>query len=152
MKKLLLISFLLFFCSNIEAQENSSVQSKNSFVEWNFGVADIDDEDLVFPGTSVLWGKTYINENDFIFEYEAGLALPSLVTGKVGIGKQFNTIKVIMGVRPFPFNLFMQSSFTNGKKGYWITSVEFNPLNSDINLSFGSRAILNFGYRWNITK
>ena len=152
MKKLLLISLLsFFFFCNSEAQEISTGKSKNSFVEWNFGVAYIDDS-FVFPGTSVLWGRTYINENNLILEYEAGFALPSLVTGKLGIGKKFNNTKVIVGIRPFPFNLYLQSSFTNGKKGYWITSIEFIPLNSDTSLSFGSKAILNFGYRWNIIK
>jgi hypothetical protein len=151
MKKLLLISLLsIFFFGNSEAQEISTGKSKNSFVEWNFGVAYI--EDFIFPGTSVLWGRTYINENNFIFEYEAGLALPSIVTGKLGIGKKFNNTKVIIGVRPFPFNLYLQSSFTKRKKGYWIYSIEFNPLDSDQQLSFLSKAILNFGYRWNIVK
>jgi hypothetical protein len=153
MKKPLLISLLLiFFFVNSEAQEISTGKSKNSFVEWNFGVAYIVDDDFVFPGTSVLWGSTYITENNFIFEYEAGFALPSIVTGKLGIGKKFNYTKVIVGIRPFPFNVYLQSSFTKGKKGYWITSVEFNPLNSDSSLSFGSKAIFNFGYRWNIIK
>ena len=153
MKKLLLISLLsIFFFFNSEAQEISTGKSKNSFVEWNFGVAYIVDDDFVFPGTSVLWGSTYINENNFIFEYEAGFSLPSLVTGKLGIGKKFNNTKVIVGVRPFPFNMYLQSSFTKGKKGYWITSIEFNPLNSDSSLSFSSKAILNFGYRWNMIK
>ena len=152
MKKLLLISLLSFFFFNkIGAQEISTGKSNNSFVEWNFGFANIEDE-FIFPGTSVLWGRTYVNENNLIFEYEVGLALPSLVTGKLGIGKKFNTTKVIVGVRPFPFNFFLQSSFTNGKKGYWIASIEFNPLDSNTSLSFGSKAILNFGYRWNITK
>ena len=153
MKKLFLISLLsIFFLSNSEAQEIATGKSKNSFVEWNFGVAYIVDSDFTFPGTSLLWGKTSIHENNFIFEYEAGIALPTLVTGKLGIGKQFNTTKVLVGVRPFPFNLYLQSSFTNGKKGYWITSIEFNPLNSDTSMSFQSKAILNFGYRWNKNK
>lgn len=147
MKKLLLISLLSFFFSgNSEAQG----KSKNSFVEWNFGVAYLEDwssSPLFFPGTSVLWGRTHINDNNFIFEYEAGLALPSIVTGKLGIGKKFNNTKVIIGVRPFPFNLYLQSSFTKGKKGYPIVSIEFNPLD-DSPLSFGSKAIFNFGYRW----
>jgi hypothetical protein len=125
-------------------------KSKNSFVEWNFGVAYISEDDFIFPGTSYLWGQTYINENNLIFEFEAGLALPSIVTGKLGIGKKFNNTNVIVGVRPFPFNLYLQSSFTSGKKGYWIASIEFNPLNSDTSLSFGSKAILNLGYRWNV--
>ena len=149
MKKLLLISLLsFFFFSNSEAQEISTGKSKNSFVEWNFGVAYIDDS-FVFPGTSVLWGRTYINENNLILEYEAGFALPSLVTGKLGIGKKFNNTKVIVGVRPFPFNLYLQSSFMGGRKGYPIVSIEYNPLD-DSPLSFGSTAILNFGYRWRL--
>jgi hypothetical protein len=157
MKKLILISLLSFFSfNNIEAQGTATGKSENSFVEWNFGVAFIGDNILgnnfIFPGTSVLWGKTFINENNFIFEYEVGIALPSLITGKLGIGKKFNNSNVIVGVRPFPFNLFLQSNFTNGKKGYWITCVEFNPLYSDNSISFGSKAILNFGYRWNIIK
>lgn len=152
MKKQILISLLSFiFFNNIQAQEISTGKSNDSFVEWNFGVAFIGDN-FIFPGTSVLWGKTYINENNLIFEYEMGLALPSLLTGKLGIGKKFNNTKVIVGVRPFPFNFFLQSSFTSGKKGYWITSIEFNPLYSDNSISFGSKAILNFGYRWNIIK
>ena len=158
MKKLILISLLSFlFFNNIEAQEIASGKSENSFVEWNFGVAFIGDSNIlgnnfIFPGTSVLWGKTFIYENNLIFEYEVGFALPSLITGKLGIGKKFNTTNVTVGVRPFPFNLFLQSSFMKGKKGYWITSVEFNPLYSDNSISFGSKAILNFGYRWNINK
>lgn len=153
MKKQLLISLLSFiFFNNIEAQEKiTSDKSINSFVEWNFGVAFIGDN-FIFPGTSVLWGETYVNENNLIFEYEAGLALPSLITGKLGIGKKFNNTKVIVGARPFPFNLYLQSSFAEEKKGYWITSVEFNPLGSDQSISLGSKAILNFGYRWNIIK
>jgi hypothetical protein len=155
MKKLVLISLLsFFFFTNIEAQEIATGKSKHSFVEWNFGLAYItgsgiaQDIDLS-PGTSVLWGKTYINENNFIFEYEAGFALPGIVTGKVGMGKKFDNTKVIVGVRPYPFNLFLQSSFATGKKGYWITSIELNPLDTDKSISVYSKAILNFGYRWN---
>jgi hypothetical protein len=57
-----------------------------------------------------------------------------------------------MGVRPYPFNLYLQSSFTNGKKGYWIVSIEYNPLDADASISFLSKAILNLGFRWDITK
>lgn len=152
MKKLLSIFLLLFFFSNSEAQEVSTEKSKNSFIEWNFGVAHLINEPSFFPGTSVLWGKTYINEYNLIYEYEVGLALPSIVTGKFGMGLKFNTIKVIVGVRPFPFNLYLQSSFMKREKGYWIASIEFNPLNPESNISFQSNAILNFGYRWDIIK
>ena len=152
MKTLIAMALLLIVVSQSVAQETTKGKTEQSFVEWNFGAAVIPNEDSVFPGTSVLWGKTYINENNFIVEYEVGFALPSLATGKVGIGKQFNTTKVILGVRPFPFNLFLQSSFTNGKKGYWIASVEYNPMDPDSGISFGSRTIFNVGYRWKSKK
>ena len=147
-KNTILLS-LLFLTIGLNAQETSNAIEKKAFVEWNFGAAYIDEE-FIFPGTSVLWGKTYINENNFVFEYELGIALPSIVTGKLGIGKRFNNTKVLVGVRPFPFNFFAQSSFTNGKKGYWIASIEYNPLDYNATMSFGSKAILNLGYRWNV--
>ena len=151
----ILIALSLLLSGNSDAQG----KSRNSFIEWNFGIAYINDNYWAqgfLPGTSVLWGRTHINDNNFIFEYEAGFALPSIVTGKLGIGKKFNNTKVIVGVRPFPFNLYLQSSFMGGRKGYPIVSIEYNPLvNSPslyraIPLSFYSTAILNFGYRWRL--
>lgn len=151
MKTLLVTALLLIFVSNSMAQDTTNQKTEQAFTEWNFGAAYIDDE-FIFPGTSFLWGKTYINENNFIVEYEVGLALPSIATAKVGIGKQFHNTKVVTGIRPFPFHFFLQSSFTNGKKGYWIASIEYNPLDSEFPLSFGSRAIFNLGYRWTIKR
>jgi len=149
MKKLLFISVLsLLFFGHIKAQDKSI----KTFTEWNFGVALIPDDKNLLPGTSFLWGKTITNKNNFIVEYEAGFALPTIITGKFGVGKQFNNTKVIIGVRPFPFNFYAQSSFTNGKKGYWIASIEYNPLKANANLSFESKTILNFGYRWHVIK
>ena len=152
MKPLLLFFFCIFFFpSSMSAQENEIGVSRSSFIEWNFGIARIPEiENFPMPGTSVLWGRTTIYPNNFIFEYEGGFAFPTVITGKVGIGKKFNDTNITFGVRPFPFHLYAQSSFPAGKKGYWIGSVEFNPLNSTNSL-FGSKAILNFGYRWNLT-
>ena len=151
MKKKIFSSFLLlFFLLTSRAQERTSVMSENSFIEWNVGIAFIADESFPFPGTSVLWGKTHVNENDIIFEYQAGFAFPSLITGKIGVGKMFGTTKVIAGIRPFPFNVFLQSSFAARKNGYWIASAELNPLNAKNNISFESKAIVNVGYRWSL--
>ena len=153
MKKILLIAFLSFFLfNNTKAQGNSTGKFSNSFIEWNFGVAYLSEDDFFFPGTSVLWGRTHIYENNLIFEYEGGFSIPSIVTGKLGMGIKLNNTRVIMGVRPYPFNLYLQSSFTNGKKGYWIVSIEYNPLDADASISFLSKAILNLGFRWDITK
>ena len=153
MKKTLLVTVLLFFFMNSSsAQETSKWTSENSFIEWNFGVALISDEMFPFPGTSVLWGKTLINENNFIFEYEGGFAFPTIVTGKIGIGKKFNTTNLTFGVRPWPFHLYTQATFASMENGYWITSVEVNPFNRDSPISFGSIAMITFGYRWYLNK
>ncbi len=146
MKKLILcFSFSLFFITSNYGQEFSKEGSKNTFLEWNFGVALIEEENFPFPGASFLWGKTYINEKDLIFEYQVGFAFPTLVTGKLGIGKKFNDTKVVVGIRPFPFNVYGQSSFAKSENGYWIASIEYNPMNSRDRFS---NALLNFGYRW----
>tara|TARA_B100000780_G_C21008903_1_gene403932 strand:- start:213 stop:680 length:468 start_codon:yes stop_codon:yes gene_type:complete len=153
MKKLLLLSLLVsLYCTKIRAQEIVSGKLKNSFIEWNIGIAHVSDLNFPFLGTSVMWGSTFINENNLVFEYEAGFALPTLVTAKFGVGKKFKNTIVIMGIRPFPFNLYLQSSFSNNKNGYWIASIELNPLHSDSSFSFFSKGNINFGYRWNIFK
>jgi hypothetical protein len=151
MKKLLIFSLLsFFFLTNSIAQELSTKKSKNSFIELNGGVAFLSEfGGIPFPGISVLWGTTYINEDNLIFEYEVGFAFPTIVTGKIGVGKRFNNTNIVLGVRPWPLNLYTQASFSDTKNGYWITSIEFNPSNT--NFSIGSRALLNFGYRWNLT-
>ena len=157
-----LIFFILSisFLNICNAQDQTSLKSKSSFIEWNVGVAKIGqgnlNEDLLdgslFPGTSLLYGSTYINENNTIFEYEVGIAFPSIVTGKIGIGKMIDDIKLIIGVRPFPFNLFYQASLPSGKRGYFILSLEYNPLDQEQFISMGSKGLFTIGYRWNLKK
>lgn len=141
----------------IRSQEPIERKSKNYFSEFNFGIAILPNEEendgnAYFPGASFLWGTTIINENNFIVEYSAGFAFPSIVTGKVGVGKKINTTKLIVGIRPYPTNLYLQSNFTNGKKGYWTLSFEYNPLDSDIGISLYSKALFTLGYRWHSNK
>ena len=159
MKSKLFLLFLMISVINnsLWSQEINTGITKNSFSELNFGVAfltsaEISDDTTIFPGVSFLWGKTIINENDFIIEYSAGIAIPSIITGKVGIGKKINTTKIILGVRPYPTNLYLQSSFTNGEKGYWTVSFEYNPLDSDMGISLYSKALITLGYRWHSKK
>ena len=69
MKKTFFSSLLLLFIfQTSNAQKSTSISSENSFIEWNVGIAFIADENFPFPGSSVLWGKTYVNKNDFIFK------------------------------------------------------------------------------------
>jgi hypothetical protein len=153
MKKLLFVPLFLFFLvKTSSAQEPSKWASENSFIEWNFGAAFIGDDGFPFPGTSVLWGKTLINENNFIIEYEGGFAFPTLVTGKIGIGKKMNNTNLTFGIRPFPFHLYTQATFAPKEAGYWIGSIEVNPFGRNSGISFESVAMLTFGYRWNLDK
>ncbi len=69
---LLIISLL--FVNSVHAQKSQS------FKELNAGICGADY--FVAPGASFLWGKTYQN-NKRIFEWQAGVAFPTLVTGKL---------------------------------------------------------------------
>lgn len=129
-------------------KEPFNIKPKVNFTEYNFGMALLEDVDFVFPGTSFLIGQTNYFENGLILEYQIGVAIPSVITGKIGIGKKFENTDIVVGVRPFPFNLYVQPRFKDRDKGYWIMSIEFNPLDSGNSLSFYSRGLVNFGYRW----
>ena len=100
----------MFFALSIKAQEStlfsntnpSTEITKTSFFEFNFGVALVSfDSDgyIPLPGGSALWGTTFINQDNFIFEYEVGFAFPTIVTGKMGVGKRFNITNIIVGLR-----------------------------------------------------
>jgi len=146
-KQFTICLFTIICCSDFSfGQESYPNTTSHSFIEWNVGIAAADN--FTFPGTSVLWGATVINENNSIFEYEAGLAFPTLLTGKMGGGKVFGSTKIVIGVRPFPFNFYLQTSFLSKENGYWILSFEYNPFDDDAAISFGSKGIVNIGYRW----
>ena len=77
-KSLPIFIFVLFFALSIKAQEStlfsntnpSTEITKTSFFEFNFGVALVSfdtDAHIPFPGASVLWGTTFINQDNFIF-------------------------------------------------------------------------------------
>ena len=154
-KSLPIFIFVLLFSLSIKAQESTTFSdtesstgiTKTSFFEWNFGVAFLSYDSLIpFPGGSALWGTTFINKENLIFEYEVGFAFPTLVTGKIGVGKRFNNTSVVIGVRPWPTTVYLQTSFSTTKEKSWIASIEGNPLGD--NFTVGN---INVGYRWNIT-
>ena len=153
-KSLPIFIFVLFFALSIKAQESTTFSdtnpsteiTKTSFFEWNFGVAFVSYDSLIpFPGASALWGTTFINKENLIFEYEVGFAFPTIVTGKIGVGKRFNTTNVIVDLRPWPTTVYLQTSFSTTKEKSWIASIEGSPLGEDI-----TTGNINVGNRWNI--
>lgn len=59
----------LFLLCSSNAQELSIWKSKDTFIEWNLGVACIFGKGFPWVRTSVLWGKTYSNENNDILNH-----------------------------------------------------------------------------------
>ncbi len=155
---LFIFCFVALLSSNsLLAQDYTSSSKKRSFIEYNLGVAYINDG-FVFPGTSILWGQRFITENKFVFEYELGLAFPTIATGKIGIGVDLGPINVTAGLRPFPLNTYFQIAQSNGRRGNFLISFELSPaplfentLHDSYNgASFYSRGNINIGYRWNL--
>ena len=141
-----------------------SFMGQNTYVECNVGFAyvDLDDFETPCPGTSVLFGNTFETKNNILIDAEIGLAFPSILTGKVSLGKYLNKEKksaFLVGVRPWPMHLSAQLNLPELKKGQWIISLEIgaeeilNQTNLNINVygvSFYSKGIVTIGYRWNI--
>jgi hypothetical protein len=152
-KKTTFLYLFFFSCFNILAQDESLLNKKVPIREFSFGIAvpyDLSGNPTVFPGLSYLWGRTHITKSNFIFEYAAGLALPTIATCKLGIGLKMNETQLTIGIRPFPSNLYLQSTFSKKEKGCLLISLEYNPFSPNSGLSFESNGLLNFGYRYDL--
>ena len=99
MKKILL---LLFICPVV-----SYSQFNETYKEFNFGVIT-DWKYGIFPGASYLWGKTHYYNNNTILDYQAGIALPTIVTGKIGFGVGGSNFATIIGIRAYPTTAYIQ--------------------------------------------
>lgn len=69
-----------------------------------------------FPGASVLYGATTKYNSGIILDYEAGIAFPSLITFKGGVGYDFNGTQVSVGIRPWPATTYGQVEISRPKK------------------------------------
>ena len=83
-------------------------QSKNIYKEFNFGIAVLDGG--AFPGASLLIGKTNYYENNTLLDYQAGIAFPTIVTGKIGFGWGDEDFATIIGFRVWPSCPYIQIS------------------------------------------
>lgn len=80
--KLILFIISLLVINTVRAQSSQSFKEFNAGIVVGIGQGFGPDSDHVFPGASFLWGKTYQN-NKRIFEWQAGIAFPTILTGKV---------------------------------------------------------------------
>ena len=104
MKKIILI---LLFIPTL-----SFTQSSESYKEFNFGVITdmLFDGHDIWPGASFLWGKTIYFNNNTVLDYQAGLAFPTIATGKIGFGFGGSNFAAIFGFRPYPATTYLQFS------------------------------------------
>ena len=114
-------------------------QYSTDYKELNIGMYS--DAGVSFPGCSFLWGKTIHYKSNTLFDFEVGLAFPTIVTGKFGYGLGNENHSVILGVRPWPDAVYLQYIF-NEK---WLFSFEY--ITGDIFWT-DEAIIFNIGYRW----
>ena len=140
MKKLIILFALVPMV--LFAQENK----ENKFIELNIGLAAIDGYDFndAFPGASVLFGQTRQISDNGIFEYQVGIAAPSIITGKVAIGYGNLKNNIALAIRPWPLLIGPQA-----KIGNFTFSFE---VGTDSEISFDAGLISTVGYRWTIGK
>ena len=131
MKKLILI--VLIFPAFIFGQT-----TKKS-LEWNFGVAHIDEYDIVFPGLSVLYVKTTSYSGGLVKEAQIGLAAPTIITAKLGVGAGSLDKNILFTVRPWTFFIGPQFKLHN-----FTASLEIGR-NNEVSASSG--IIATIGYR-----
>lgn len=116
MKKIILIFILIpiigFSQNSYKYKEfNAGVYVNNLEFEGWSGI----DFDFIFPGASFLWGKTNYYSNNLFFDYQVGVAFPSLITGKagLGIGTLDSPVTFSTGIRPWPLTYYVQLDFNN---------------------------------------
>jgi hypothetical protein len=138
MKKLIILFALVPMA--LFGQENK----ESKFIELNIGLAAIDgyDFDDAFPGASILFGQTRQISDNGIFEYQVGIAAPSIVTGKVAIGYGNLKNNIALAVRPWPLLIGPQA-----KIGNFTFSFE---VGTDSEISFDAGLISTVAYRWTI--
>jgi hypothetical protein len=113
---------------------------RRTFTELNLGLASIYGYDFgeAFPGASILAGKTFANKG-LVTEYQIGLALPSILTGKLAIGGGNLDKNIMVACRPWP--LFFGPQV---KLGWFTASFE---VGFDDIISFDSGLIATVGFR-----
>lgn len=143
---------VVFILGSFLLPKDSLSQSTNinKYREFNFGVSFNDW--MSFPGSSYLWGQTIHFDNVFFADMQAGVALPSIVTAKLGIGIspfKNNEVSIIFGLRPFPVFTYSQLNIKT-KNGTLIFSYEYGQ--SPWSPNIRGTPMVNFGIRNNVTK
>ena len=119
-------------------------QDKTKYIEVNTGICT--GIIPVFPGASVLYGATHRYPSGFILDYEGGIAFPTLITGKAGVGCMMGSDEFTMGLRAWPSTYYVQMKLDRpNKKSDFLFSVESGLYRNSL---AGQALILTIGWRW----
>ncbi len=134
---------------------NAQQEKSRTYLELNGGLAILNDNlGGAFPGISFLVGQQHYFKENYFFEYQAGLSLPSFLTAKLGLGATGKVFGGSMGVRVFPNFVYGQIHFRfrNSQLNFSAEVSPFYNSNFEIGPSFGANAIFTCGYQWAIGK
>ena len=119
------------------------------YVEANAGVA-IDYWKASHPAASLMLGSTF-NMGDYsLVDVQIGAAIPSIITGKIGVGSYFGqkqNMSIIGGCRIYPLMFYGQFTLGQVETFQFVLSGEVGgggPKSLDLKYLF------NAGFRWSI--
>ncbi|MDC1028585.1 hypothetical protein OAQ90_01415 [Schleiferiaceae bacterium] len=154
--KAIILSILIFIGIECEAQEQFTS------LEWNIGICESNDYFEYVPGCSYLISTTYITKNNLVLDAQIGLAAPTLVTGKVGVGYKAKNAIITAGIRPFPSHAYLQLQWLPNNKSYsfilsyeesaasFFDSYRYTDFGFWPSASYQSYRLATVGYRWNL--
>lgn len=168
-RTLLLVFVAWSMSSDAEAQTGEASANVEAYFDSNLGIAFVD-LGVPFPGASLLGGVRRVSASGFVLEAEGGLAFPTVVTGKVGLGIQRfeGGPSGTIGLRLWPLHAYYQQSIptrrcertlseraqrrlqrrgkdrNNLRCSDWYFTLEVGTYGS---ISFDSQAIISVGHR-----
>ena len=133
MKKLILISLLLLSSLLVKGQTVKYVELNTGF---STGTVPF------FPGGSIMVGDTHKFDSGIILDYEGGVAVPTIITLKGGIGFNVKKDIITFGVRPWPGSVYAQYEIMRLNKSSDIV------LTAEGSLGVIQSSIFTIGWRW----
>jgi len=135
MKKVILISLLLLSSLLVKGQTETV-----KYVELNTGFST--GTVPFFPGGSIMVGATHKFESGIILDYEGGVAIPTIITLKGGVGFNIKKDIITFGIRPWPGSVYAQYEITRPGKSSDIV------LTAEGSLGVIQTSIFTIGWRW----
>lgn len=133
MKKLILISLLLLSSLYVKGQTTKYVELNTGF---STGTVPF------FPGGSIMVGATRKFDSGIILDYEGGIAIPTIITFKGGVGCHINKDILTFGIRPWPGSAYAQYEIIRPNKS---TDLVFT---AEASLGVVQSSIFTIGWRW----